>query len=79
MVSICQSWKGLVGLVGEAVAFDGTASRDPGGTIMSYDWDFGAVGGPFEPFPGVSQDWEPDKHCTKGASFVDFNWNLSGY
>jgi PKD repeat protein len=29
------------GLVNEAVAFNGTASTDPDGTIVRYDWDFG--------------------------------------
>jgi PKD repeat protein len=29
------------GVVGQNVMFDGTGSSDPGGTIVSYDWDFG--------------------------------------
>lgn len=29
------------GTVGIAVTFDGTASADPDGTIVAYDWDFG--------------------------------------
>ena len=32
---------------------------------------------PYEPFPvlfpGIFQDWEPDAHCTKGVSFLDFS------
>jgi PKD repeat protein len=28
-------------LVDETVSFDGSGSYDPGGTIMTYDWDFG--------------------------------------
>ncbi|GJL72605.1 MAG: hypothetical protein NMNS01_18040 [Nitrosomonas sp.] len=28
---------------------------------------------PFEPFPGVLQNWEPDVHCTKGLSYLDIN------
>jgi hypothetical protein len=27
--------------VGERIAFDGTGSTDPDGTIISYQWDFG--------------------------------------
>ena len=29
------------GTVGEPVAFDGTSSRDPDGTLLTYRWDFG--------------------------------------
>jgi PKD repeat protein len=30
-----------MGTTGQPVAFDGTGSNDPDGTIVSYDWDFG--------------------------------------
>jgi len=29
------------GLVNVAITFDGTGSVDPGGEIVSYEWDFG--------------------------------------
>ena len=38
---ICDAGPLVTGTVGTPVHFDGTASSDPDGTIVSYGWDFG--------------------------------------
>jgi len=45
---------GGVGVVGQAVDFDGMDSTDPGGTIVTYDWDFGGGTGSGGPTPSQS-------------------------
>jgi PKD repeat protein len=44
------------GLVGEPIDFDGTASEDPDGTIVSYDWNFGDGASGIGPTPTHSYD-----------------------
>lgn len=38
---ICDAGGPYAGLLGYPVEFDGTASTDPDGIIVAYDWDFG--------------------------------------
>jgi len=38
---ICDAGGPYAGLLGYPIEFDGTASTDPDGTIVAYEWDFG--------------------------------------
>ncbi len=38
---LCDAGGPYTGTAGQPVAFDGSGSSDPGGTITAYDWDFG--------------------------------------
>ncbi len=41
LAPVCDAGGPYTGTAGQAVSFDGTGSSDPGGTITSYEWDFG--------------------------------------
>jgi hypothetical protein len=48
---LCAAGGPYIGTTGTAIQFDGTASNDPEGSVLSYSWDFGDGGQGVGPTP----------------------------
>jgi len=65
------------GVTGVGVAFDGTGSSDPDGTVVGYEWDFGdgdVDNVPVGDFPNLGPDGLPDT-ADDTAGDIDLNDN----